>query len=222
MKRRSITLGKEQVAELLVRLDKIPGLVESLMDHSIIPSREDVHMATTDRRDQKLRIQTVVLDKKRRRITELEDELGTSGLPERKRMRTENSLSTARTHLRASEACRVVILSKGQGILSGQETKKGDTESHGHEGTVAILSPEGCIMSFSSPHGCPGALEWYHHNRRSLLFVAPDQTHSDPPQEEDDKDKTPKDERERGCRDHLTCFTGSRCSPGATQGLWHT
>jgi hypothetical protein len=78
MKRRSITLGKEQVAELMVRLDKIPGLVESLIDTSIIPSREDVHMATTDRRDQKLWMQTVFLEKKRRRITELEDALGTS------------------------------------------------------------------------------------------------------------------------------------------------
>jgi hypothetical protein len=121
MKRRSITLGKEQVAELMVRLDKIPGLVESLIDSTIIPSREDVHMATTDRRDQKLRLQAVVLDKKRRRIAELEDELGTFCLPDRKRMRTENSLSAARTQLHASEARRVVILSKASSAAKSRK-----------------------------------------------------------------------------------------------------
>jgi hypothetical protein len=47
MKRRAITIGKEQVAELMMRLAETDGLVESLgIDLNAIPSREDVRTIT--------------------------------------------------------------------------------------------------------------------------------------------------------------------------------
>ena len=51
----------------------------------------------------------------------------TSGLPDRKRMRTENILSAVRTQLHVSEARRVVILSKA---ASAAKRRRKPTQSH--------------------------------------------------------------------------------------------
>ena len=56
MKRRSITLGVEQVAELMQRLSKTPGLLESIgIDFGAIPSHDDVVLTNTDNRLKKQR-----------------------------------------------------------------------------------------------------------------------------------------------------------------------
>ena len=114
MKRRSITLGKEQVAELMMRFAKIPGLVESLVDNNVIPNREDVFVTTNERRDQKLQLQAGALDRKRRRITTLGDERASVDLPDRKRMRIQNSLSIVREQMQASEARAATTVSKAR------------------------------------------------------------------------------------------------------------
>ena len=103
MKRRSITLGVEQVAELMQRLSKKAGLLESIgIDVDAIPSREDVFSTKNDNRFQKQQGKMASHGKKRKRVQELEEELANTHLPARKRLRTEHDLYKAREKVQAS------------------------------------------------------------------------------------------------------------------------
>jgi hypothetical protein len=103
MKRRSITLGVEQVAEMMQRLSKKEGLLEKIgIDFGAIPSREDVFSTSNQRRIQKQQVKRTSHARKRQRVQELEDELTDVHLPERKRMRTENYLHKAQEKLQTS------------------------------------------------------------------------------------------------------------------------
>jgi hypothetical protein len=104
MKRRSITLGVEQVAELMQRLSKKEGLLTSIgIDFDAIPSREEVLSTNNDNRLQRQhQVKRASHAKKRQRVQELEEELTDAHLPDRKRLRTESYLHTAQERLQAS------------------------------------------------------------------------------------------------------------------------
>jgi hypothetical protein len=103
MKRRSITLGVEQVAELMQRLSKKAGLLESIgIDFDAIPSREDVVLTNNDNRIQKQQMEKASRGKKRQRVQELEETLTDAQLPDRKRLRTMDYLRKALKRLHAS------------------------------------------------------------------------------------------------------------------------
>jgi len=105
MKRRSITLGVEQVAELMKRLSQIPGLLESIgIDFGAIPSHDDVFSTSTNNRLKKQREAVASHGQKRKRVQELEEKLTDAHLPVRKRLCTERSLRTARGYLQTSAA----------------------------------------------------------------------------------------------------------------------
>jgi hypothetical protein len=98
MKRRSITLGVEQVAELMLCLSKKMGLLESLgIDFDAIPSCEDVVLTNNDKRIQKQQMEKASRGKKRQRVQELTD----VHLPDQKRLRTMDDLRKARKALHA-------------------------------------------------------------------------------------------------------------------------
>jgi hypothetical protein len=103
MKRRSITLGVEQVAELMQRLSKKPGLLESIgIDFGSIPSHEDILSTNNDNRLIRQQVKRTSHGKKRQRVQELEEELTDVHLPVRKRLRTEDHLRKAQERLHAS------------------------------------------------------------------------------------------------------------------------
>jgi hypothetical protein len=103
MKRRSITLGVEQVAELMQRLSKTEGLLEKLgIDFDVIPSPEEVFSTNVVNRTQKHQGKLASHGLKRQRVQELEVELMDASLPDRKRRRTEDYLLKAQERLRAS------------------------------------------------------------------------------------------------------------------------
>jgi hypothetical protein len=107
VKTRSITLGKEQIAELMLRLAPRPGLLESLgIDVKLIPSRDDVCAAAAEQRDIKKQTQLSVQCRKRQRVEALEAQLSsvTVKLPDRKRRRLQHSLSIATVQLQTSES----------------------------------------------------------------------------------------------------------------------
>jgi hypothetical protein len=103
MKRRSITLGVEQVAELMQRLSKTEGLLEKLgIDFDVIPSPEEVFSTNVLNRTQKHQGKLASHGLKRQRVQELEVELMDASLPDRKRRRMEDYLLNAQERLRAS------------------------------------------------------------------------------------------------------------------------
>jgi hypothetical protein len=103
MKRRSITLGVEQVAELMQRLSQTEGLLEELgIDFGAIPSPEEVFATNVANRSQKHQVKRASHGLKRQRVQELEVELMDASLPDRKRRRTEDYLHKAQERLQAS------------------------------------------------------------------------------------------------------------------------
>ena len=126
LKRRSITLGVEQVAELMQRLSKTPGLLKSIgIDFGAIPSHDDVFLTNTDNRLKKQRQTVAAHGQKRKRVQELEEELTDVHLPGRKRLCTENSLRKARGRLQASAA----KIEKASAVLSkAKQTKPRNPE----------------------------------------------------------------------------------------------
>ena len=100
MKRRSITLGKEQVAELMLRLSQTEETIESLgIDIQSVPNCCEVMTATEDRREERRTLKMAGHIRKRQRVQTLESDLLHDDLPVRKRQRTEHNLVLARKKL---------------------------------------------------------------------------------------------------------------------------
>jgi hypothetical protein len=121
MKRRSITLGVEQVAELMQRLSRTPGLLESIgIDFGAIPSHDDVFLTNTDNRLKKQRQTVAAHGQKRKRVQELEEKLVDVHLPVQKRLCMESCLRKARDRVQAS----TVKIAKAAAVISKTKPTK--------------------------------------------------------------------------------------------------
>jgi hypothetical protein len=147
MKRRSITLGVEQVAELMQRLSKTPGLLESIgIDFGAIPSHDDVFLTNTDNRLKKQREAVASHGQKRKRVQELKKELTDVHLPVQKRLCTESCFR------KGTGTCTYQCRQDSESGSGHIQDKTNKTEESGRsvKGSMEKVSPDGCCPSFLS------------------------------------------------------------------------
>jgi ABC-type phosphate transport system auxiliary subunit len=136
-------------------------------DFGAIPSQEEVFSTRVVNRVQRQQVKMASHGLKRQRVQELEAELMNTSLPDRKRLRTENSLQKAQERLQASSK----QLKKASAATS--KTKPPKQRTYGQVSReqwkkVALARaqapPDGCIPSILSTTRCTEALERSHYH----------------------------------------------------------
>jgi hypothetical protein len=162
MKRRSITLGVEQVAELMQRLSKTEGLLEELgIDFGAIPSPEEVFSTNFVNRVQRQQVKTASHGLKRQRVEAGVRSGADEHLSPRSKKTTYGKLSPKGTGAITSKF-------KAVGESGSCHTKNKTTTTEdvwtSVEGTMEKVPSDGCLPSILSTTRCTEALERSHHH----------------------------------------------------------